>query len=531
MIYDYIIIGSGFGGSVSALRLSEKGYKVAVVEQGSWVSPADMEEVSMGLAKLPKFLWMPSLGMGGYFMQSFYWHTGIVSGAGVGGGSIVYAAVLLRPKEAFYKDPAWSGLGVDWMKELKPHYATAERMLGVEINPLQSEMDEDLRKTAEAMGAGKTWGPIRNGIYFGKSKEMKPDPFFKGQGPSREGCHHCGECITGCPHGSKNTLDKNYLFFAQKLGAVILPNRKVMNIIPLVEGGYELKIKDPVSGRNYPSLQCGKIILAGGVLGTLELLFRCRDITKTLPEISIEMGKVVRTNSEAIVASFSTDKDRDLSKGTTISSDFYPDEHTHITQNRFPEGYSFMRFYFGPLVDNDNPLKRTLISLFKIISNPYMFFKIMFARNWHKRITVLTVMQHLDNQVSFTYGRTIVTLFFKRRLKSHRIKGKEAPSNLQIANRAAKILSEVSGGHPLNNTIESIGNLSVTAHILGGCHMGSSAANGVIDSENKLFGYPDIQVVDGSAISANVGVNPSLTITALAERAMSFIPKAVLKKK
>ncbi len=528
MIYDYIIIGSGFGGSVSALRLSEKGYKVAIVEQGSWVSPADMEEASTNLRRL---LWMPSLGLGGYFMQPLYKHIGIVGGAGVGGGSIVYAAVLLRPKDAFYSDPAWSGLGVNWMKELKSHYATAERMLGVEINPAQSEMDENLKKTAKAMGAGRTWGPIRNGIYFGKSKVVKADPFFKGQGPSREGCHHCGECITGCPHGSKNTLDKNYLFLAQKLGAAILPNRKVVNITPLSEGGYELQIKDPLSGRKYPSLQCGKIVIAGGVLGTLELLFRCRDVTKSLRKISRETGKVVRTNSEAIVASFSPDKDLDLSKGTTISSDFYPDDHTHITQNRFPKGYSFMRFYFGPLVDNNNPFKRTLISLFKIISNPYVFFKIMFARNWHKRITVLTVMQHLDNQVAFTYGRTIAALFLKRRLKSHRIKGKEAPSNLSIANRAAKVLSEVSGGHPLNNTIESIGNLSVTAHILGGCHMGSSSANGVIDSNNRLFGYPDIFVVDGSAISANVGVNPSLTITALAERAMSFIPKAEMNNK
>ena len=218
-----------------------------------------------------------------------------------------------------------------------------------------------------------------------------------------------------------------------------MPNRKVVNITPLSDGGYELQIKDPISGRKYSSLQCGKIVVAGGVLGTLELLFSCRDVTKSLPKISGEMGKIVRTNSEAIVASFSPDKDMDLTKGTTISSDFFPDAHTHITQNRFPKGYSFMRFYFGPLVDNNNPLKRTLISLFKIISNPNVFFKIMFAKNWHKRITVLTVMQHLDNQVSFTYGRTIATLFFKRRLKSHRIKGKEAPSNLSIANRAAKV--------------------------------------------------------------------------------------------
>jgi cholesterol oxidase len=528
MHYDYLIVGSGFGGSVSALRLAEKGYQVAVLEQGDWVTSADMEEASTDLRKL---LWMPPLGMKGFFMQPLYRHIGIVGGVGVGGGSLVYAAVLLRPKQAFFREGAWSALGVNWEKELAPHYSTAEKMLGVQVNPSLSEMDAMLRKTAEAMGAGNTWGAIRNGIYFGETKIMKADPFFGGKGPARTGCHLCGECLTGCPHGAKNTLDRNYLYLAQKSGAEVLPKRKVVNIIPLPDGGYEVRMKNPQSGRKYRPLQCNNLVLAGGVLGTLELLFRCRDVTKTLPDISRELGKVVRTNSEAIVGIMSPDPELDLTKGTTISSDFYPDAHTHITQNRFPRGYSFMRFYFGPLVDNNSPVMRSLVSLWKILAHPVGFFRVMFARNWHKRITVFTVMQHLDNQIMFKYGRTLSTLFLTRRLKSKRIKGKEAPTNLPVANRAAEVFAQVNGGVALNTTIESIGNLSVTAHILGGCHMGTSAENGAIDASNRLYGHPGILVVDGSAISANVGVNPSLTISAIAERAMSLIPPKEGEKK
>jgi cholesterol oxidase len=523
MDYDYAVIGSGFGGSVAALRLAEKGYKVVVLEQGNLVTPEDIEEGDNSIRHLN---WVPALGSAGYFSQDFFQHVTLVRGIGVGGGSHVYASVLLKPKDEFYNDPAWSSMGINWKTELAPHYATASSMLGVTDNPASDIQDEYLKKTAEKMGAAHTYGPTPNGIYFGTPEVMDPDPFFNGNGPHRKGCHLCGRCLTGCPHGSKNTLDKNYLYLAQRLGAAILPFRKVTNIQPRETGGYDLQIKHPLKKfRKYPPIRTKNIVLAGGVLGSLELLFHCRDITKTLPNVSPELGKVVRTNSEAIVGVLSDDNELDLTCGTAISSHFYPDEHTHITQNRFPNGYNFMKFFTGPLVDHPNPAIRSIKTLVAIFLHPARFFGTWFAGNWHKRVTILTVMQHLDNQISFKYGRK-ASFMFRRGLKSAAVKGKSAPTFLPVANNAAKTLAGVSGGQPLNILTESIGNTATTAHILGGCHMGTSAANGVIGSNHELFGYPGIYITDGSAVSANIGANPSLTITALAERAMSLIPEA-----
>lgn len=522
MEYDFAVIGSGFGGSVAALRLAEKGYRVAVIEQGGRVTPPDMEEASKSLRKL---LWMPSLGMKGFFTQNFFTHLNIVGGVGLGGGSIVYAAVLLRPKDDFYRDPSWSGLGVDWKKELKRHYDTASKMLGVQTNPSLDLMDDYLKKTARRMGARKTFGATPNGIYFGTPEVTRDDPYFKGKGPARDGCHLCGECLTGCKHGSKNTLDKNYLWLARKNGAEILTNRKVVNIVPREDGTYLLEMRDPTRRlRRCPDVTARKVILAAGVLGTLELLFRCRDITGTLPLLSKQLGRVVRTNSEAIVGALSPDPEVDLSKGTTISSDFYPDPHTHITQNRFPLGYSFMRWYAAPLVDDNNPLRRSLRTLLAILRGPGILLKNWFARNWHRRVVILTVMQNLDNRVSFTFGRSAALLFLGRRLRSRRYPGKEAPTNLPVANQAARVLAEELGGTPINVIMENLLAQSTTAHILGGCHMGASGEDGVIDTEHRVFNYPGLYVMDGAAVSANVGVNPSLTITAMAERAAGFIP-------
>jgi cholesterol oxidase len=529
MEFDYAVIGSGFGGSVSALRLAEKGYSVVVLEKGKWVTPSDMEEASENLGKL---MWNPMLGMKGFFTYDFFRHVAIVGGVGVGGGSIVYAATTLRPKEAFYNDLSLCGLGIDWEKELKPHYDTASKMLGVVTNPSLDLMDDYLRETASRMGSGDTYGPTENGIYFGSPEVLADDPYFDGKGPSRAGCYLCGECLTGCKHGSKNSLDKNYLYLAQKLGATILPHREVTNIIPGNDGTYTLKVKD-TSGlfRRAPDVRASRVILAAGVLGTLKLLFRCRDITKTLPGISGRLGEVVRTNSESIVGVLPKNEKLDLSHGTTISSDFYPDIYTHITQNRFPKGYTFMKFFSVPLVDDSNPVRRALTTIVKMLLDPVSLYRRLFSGNWHKRIIVLTVMQNHDNQLSFRYGPSAAFCFMKSRLKSFRVKGKEAPVNIPVANRACSVLAQVADGMPTNVSNESLMNMSTTAHILGGCNMGSSPENGVIDSSHQVFGYAGLYVADGAAVSANVGVNPALTILALAERAMSLIPEKKTRPK
>jgi cholesterol oxidase len=522
MDYDFAIIGSGFGGSVAALRLSEKGYKVLVLEQGKEVTPEDMEEADGSVLRLN---WLPSLGASGYFSQDFFRHITLVRGIGVGGGSHVYAAVLLKPKEAFYRDPAWSEMGVDWKAELAPHYKTAAFMLGVTDNPVRDIQDNYLKATAEKMGAADTFGPTPNGIYFGAPEVLAADPFFGGQGPHRVGCRLCGKCLTGCPYGSKNTLDKNYLYLARRLGATILPFHQVTDILPQATGGYVLRSRHPLKRfRRYPPVQARNIVLAAGVLGTLELLFHCRDVSRTLPDISPQLGRVVRTNSEAIVGALAADENLDLTHGTAISSHFYPDQHTHVTQNRFPPGYNFMRFFTGPLVDHPQPVVRALKTLAKILIRPSLLYKNWIAGNWHKRVTVLTVMQHLDNQIAMVYGRRPLFLF-RRGLKTKAVKGREAPTNLPVANEAAENLAAACQGRPLNFLTETIGNTASTAHILGGCHMGASAAEGVISTSHELFGYPGIYVTDGSAVSANIGANPSLTITALAERAMSLIPE------
>jgi cholesterol oxidase len=517
---DYLVVGSGFGGAVSALRLAEKGHRVVVLEKGRRIGP---DEIAASRKSLRKLGWQPELGMHGFFWQRFFRHVGIVGATGVGGGSLVFGGVLLEPKEAFYQDPAWAELGPDWQAELAPHYETAKRMLGRAVNPSLTQMDDYLKATADAMGVGDSFGPVPVAIFFGPEAETVPDPYFDGEGPARTGCRFCGGCLVGCPYGSKNTLDYNYLYLAERRGAEIRPEHQVVRIEPLQGGGYEVHARHPWRRRRHSTLRARKVILAAGVLGTLELLFQSRDVDRTLPNVSPRLGQVVRTNSEAITAILDGDPDADLSRGPGISSDFYPDPITHITQNRYVENEGFMRFYQGPLVDGERPGLRALKTVGQILAHPTRMLRVWGGRNFTKRLSVLTVMQYLDNELAFRYGR-LPTAPWRSGLRSVSVPGKEAPTYLPVANEATRKFAEVSGGEPLNMLMESVGGKSITAHILGGAVMGASAEQGVIDTRHEVFGHPGLYVVDASAISANLGVNPSLTITAMAERFASLIP-------
>jgi len=513
--FDVVIVGSGFGGSVSALRLAQKDWKVAVLEQGRRFGAEDFLASGTSAKALA---WVPALGLTGPLSQEVFRHIGIVRGIGVGGGSLVYAGVLLKPRAAFYDDPAWKSLNPDWEAELAPHYETAQKMLGVATNPHHGIQDDWLRETARRMGAQDSFAAVPQGIYFASPEQPVSDPFFQGKGPARQGCNQCGRCITGCAFGAKNSLDMNYLYLAEQLGVQVIAECKVTHLETIGSGGFLVHHRHP--SRNGPQsrpLKARTVILSAGVLGTLDVLFASRDQYGTLPDLPRALGCHVRTNSEAIVGVLARDKHTDVTKGTTISSHFFPDPSTHITQNRFPPSYGFMRFYMGPLIGGSSPVMRAVKVCIKFLTDPAGATRSFFARNWYKRISVLTVMQHAANELAFDFGRT---LFKGGRLglRSQLAKGIRSPSYIAQANRAAQQFAEASHGQAMNVMLESIGDLSITAHVLGGAVMADSQKDGVIDINHQVFNYPGLYVVDASAIPANVGVNPSLTITAIAER-------------
>jgi cholesterol oxidase len=519
---DYLVVGSGFGGAVSALRLAEKGYRVIVLEQGRRIGP---EQIAAGRRSLREFAWQPELGMHGFFWQRFFRHVGIIGGCGVGGGSLVFGGVLLEPDDRLYSDPAWARLGVDWRSELRPQYETAKRMLGRALNPSLTEMDEHLKTTAEAMGAGDTFGPEPLAIFFGAKGETVPDPFFGGEGPARAGCRLCGGCFAGCPYGSKNSLDYNYLHLAERRGVEIRAEQRVVRIEPLTQGGYEIHARHPCRAHRYPAVRARNVVLAAGVLGTLELLFHPRDRDRTLPNVSPRLGRQVRTNSEAITAILSRDGETDLSRGPAISSHFYPDPSTRVFQNRLAENENFLRFHYGPLIDGERPATRARRTIAQMVAHPARTLAVWGARDFTKRASVLVTMQQLDNELAFRYGRLPIAPW-RKGLRSVAVSGSRAPTYLPIANQATRAFAKASVGEPLNMLIESVANKSSTAHILGGAVIGANRELGVIDTRHQVFGHPGLYVVDASAIPVNLGVNPSLTITALAERFASLIAPA-----
>lgn len=530
MDHDLIVIGSGFGGAVAALRAAEKGHRVLVVEQGRHVAAVDM----LAAAEDPKrLLWAPRLGLRGHFSQTLLRHVSIARGIGVGGGSLVYAAVLLEPGDGFYGDPAWQHLNPrDWRATLAPHFATAARMLGRASNPHRSQQDSWLEATAKALGVGDSFGPVTQGIHFAKPGQtpgsLSADPFFDGAGPARASCTFCADCCSGCHVGAKNSLDKNYLHLAQARGARVKAERCVTRIDALPDGGYRLHLQGSLDRGIRETLTARRVVVAGGVLGTLELLLACRDRWRSLPALSPMLGRHVRTNSEAISTVTAAERDIDLRDGSTISTHFYikgPNgEPTHATQNRFSRSMRILRWQSGPFVSEPRPLMRALKTLAAFVTRPLASTAGQRAgQRWAERSTVLLTMQAVDNHLSVRLRRGL----FGWGLASALPPGQAAaPSYLPTAQLITQTYARLSGGTPGNALPETLLGASTTAHVLGGCVMAGSAEHGVVNEQGEVFGYPGLYVTDASIIPANVGVNPSLTVTAFAEHAMSGFPGA-----
>ncbi len=513
--YDYIIIGSGFGGSVSALRLSEKGYKVLVIEKGKWLTAKDFPTTNWNLKK---WLWLPALRFFGLFKLTFFRHVAILSGVGVGGGSLVYANTLPVPKTKFFKAATWAHLA-DWEEELKPFYQTAQRMLGATPNPHLQIGDMALQKLAKEIGQEDHFCPTNVAVYFGEPGVTVPDPYFNGKGPTRTGCILCGGCMLGCRHNSKNTLDKNYLYFAQQNGAKIQAESEVYDVVPL-DGkngapGYKVKWKSSTSFfKNKGEYTCCGVVFAGGVLGTIALLLQLK--RSSLPNLSGQLGGGIRTNSESLVGVTTFDKDTVFSDGIAIGSILHTDEYSHLEPVRYSAGSGFWRIFMSPLVYGGNAFSRIAKVFGDIIRHPMENLKAFFVDDWSKRTQILLFMRTIDSTLRFAKGR----LGMKSLLDKGAAPTAFIPEAKALAERYAKIVN----GKPTALSTETLLGIPTTAHILGGAVMGRNREEGVIDKDNRVFGYENMYICDGSMISANPGVNPSLTITALTERAMSKIP-------
>jgi cholesterol oxidase len=517
--YDFLVVGSGFGGSVAACRLAEKGYSVAVVEMGKRWTAADFPKTTW---RLRRWIWRPRLGLYGFYNMRPFKHVMILCGNAVGGGSITYANTMLVPPDSVWSEGSWRGLA-EWQRDMPAHFAAAKRMLGVTENKILGDADRVLLKMAEGQGVGESFYKTDVAVYFGDEPGVKhPDPYFDGKGPERSSCIGCGGCMVGCRYNAKNTLDKNYLYFAEQHGATILAETKVTELRPIDGGnsGYEVDVERSTARvfKQRKTLRAKHVVLAASALGTMDLLLRMKQ-RGTLPDVSERLGHDVRTNSESILGVRFPGARFDMSKGIAIGSGIHIDRFTHIEATRYSKGSDVLGLIATMLVTGTG-WKRIFKWLGSAFRHPIKFWRAAWPFGFARQTLILLVMQTIDATLRFRLRRRWFWPF-TRLLCSD---GQRIPTNIPAANTFAQRAAEQLGGTAITSTTEILFDLPMTAHCIGGCVMGTDAAHGVIDSQHRVFGYTNLYVVDGSAVGANLGVNPSLTITALAERAMAFIP-------
>ncbi|MFP4310459.1 MAG: GMC oxidoreductase [Nitriliruptoraceae bacterium] len=526
---DVAIVGSGFGGSVSALRLTEKGYRVTVLEAGKRWTKESLPDTNWDLRR---YLWAPRLGLRGFQRLTLLRDVFVLSGAAVGGGSVVYANTLYEPLAAYWRDERWPA-GNDWQAEYAPYYAQAKRMLGVTPVPFTTAADRLLKAVATDLGVADTYHPTDVGVWFGKPGERVADPYFGGVGPDRVGCIRCGNCMVGCKHEAKNSLDHNYLYLAEQAGAEVCPERQVVDLERLPGGGWRVTHERPGAWlrRDRRSLTAEQVVLSAGALGTQQLLFRLRERGR-LPGLSDALGTLVRTNSEALVGATArrvpgTHDDTPgssgavgYSAGVAITSSIHPDEHTHIEPVRYGKGSNAMSLVATLMVDGGGRLPRPLRFVLTIVRHPLRFARSLSARRWSERSVILLTMQTVDNSLRVIRRRGLLG----RRLTTRPGHGEPNPTWIPVANQAARHAADHLGGDPLGSVFEATLNTPSTAHFIGGCPLGEEPATSVVDPYHRVHGEDGLHICDGSTITANLGVNPSLTITAMTERAMALWP-------
>ncbi|KAA3616571.1 MAG: GMC family oxidoreductase [Calditrichaeota bacterium] len=514
--YDFIIIGSGFGGSVSALRLAQKGYKVLVIEKGKWFNAEDFPKSNWNLRR---WLWAPLMKFHGFFKVTLFRHVTTLSGVGVGGGSLVYANTLPIPKKTFFESETWAHLA-DWEKELSSFYQTALKMMGTQRNPVLKTGDLALKQLAEEIGQADQYEPTDVAVYFGEPDVTVADPYHGGEGPDRTGCTFCAGCMVGCRFNAKNSLDKNYLYLAQKQGATIKAETEVYDVLPINgengKAGYRVKWRSSMKiVKKKGELAAQNIIFAGGALGTIKLLLKLKK--KSLPHISDRIGMGIRTNSESLIGITTFDKDTVFSEGVAIGSIVHTGNDSHLEPVRYPAGSGFWRPLMSPLVHGQNAFIRILKVIADYLRHPVDNLRAYFVSDWAKKTQILMFMQTINSTLRFSKG-----LFG---MKTSITKGERPTSFIPEAKILANKYAKIVNGKATALITETLLGIPTTAHILGGATMGKDESEGVIDKNNRVFGYENMFICDGSTLSANPGVNPSLTILALSERAMSKIPE------